>query len=138
MLPHYLHRTNQGSICFILLPSLLLYLFIWTFWTMFSLSVRGGGGVNDDTLENEITLDFCLFNSRCVIKLWETLVGVILAPNLNIFTTYRSETLVLTQRRSYSHGIPPSETTLKNLVIRLTLGHKDHNQNFQPEVSNPN
>ena len=27
LLPHYPHRTNQGSICFILLPSLLLHPF---------------------------------------------------------------------------------------------------------------
>ena len=53
------------------------------------------GRVNDDTLENAITLDLCLFNSRCVIKLRETVVRVILAPNLNFFTTYRSEALVL-------------------------------------------
>ena len=37
----------------------------------------------------------CLFNSRCVIKLWEILVSVILAPNLKFFTTLRSETLAL-------------------------------------------
>ena len=36
-----------------------------------------------------------MFNGRCVIKLWEILVSVILAPNLNFFTTFRSETLAL-------------------------------------------
>ena len=36
-----------------------------------------------------------LFNSECVIKLREILVREILAPNLNFFATYRSETLVL-------------------------------------------
>ena len=46
-------------------------------------------------LENTITLDFCLFNSRCVIKLREILVRAILVPNLKFFTTYRSETLIL-------------------------------------------
>jgi hypothetical protein len=53
------------------------------------------GRVNDDTLENAITLDLCLFNSRCVIKLRETLVRVLLALNLKFCTTYRSEALVL-------------------------------------------
>jgi hypothetical protein len=36
-----------------------------------------------------------LFNGRCVIKLREILVSVILAPNLKSFTTFRSETLAL-------------------------------------------
>ena len=58
---------------------------------MFILSVRG---VNYDTLENTITLGFCFFDSKLVIKPRETLVRVILVPNLKIFTTYRSETLV--------------------------------------------
>ena len=47
-----------------------------------------------DTLEITIALDFCLFNSRCVIKLREILVREILAPNLKFFVTFRSETLV--------------------------------------------
>ena len=34
-----------------------------------------------------------MFDGRCVIKLREILVSVILAPNLNFFTTFRSETL---------------------------------------------
>ena len=59
---------------------------------MFILSVRGG---KSTILENTIALDFCLFNSRCVIKLREILVKVILVPNLKFFTTYRSETLIL-------------------------------------------
>lgn len=42
-----------------------------------------------------LSLEFVLFNGRCVIKLWETLVSVILAPNLNFFTTFRSETLAI-------------------------------------------
>ena len=42
-----------------------------------------------------MALDFCLFNSRCVIKLREIFVRAILALNLKFFTTYRSETLVL-------------------------------------------
>ena len=37
-----------------------------------------------------------MFDGRCVIKLREILVSVILAPNLKIFTTSRSETLALT------------------------------------------
>jgi hypothetical protein len=37
-----------------------------------------------------------LFDGRYVIKLREILVSVILAPNLNFFTTFRSETLALT------------------------------------------
>ena len=36
-----------------------------------------------------------MFNSRCVIKLREILVSVILAPNLKLFTTFRSETLAI-------------------------------------------
>ena len=36
-----------------------------------------------------------MFNSRCVIKLREILVSVSLAPNLNFFTTFRSETLAI-------------------------------------------
>ena len=48
---------------------------------MFILSVRGCG-VNYDTLKNAITLDFCLSNSKCVIKLREIFVRAILAPNL--------------------------------------------------------
>ena len=36
-----------------------------------------------------------MFNSRCVIKLREILVRAILAPNLNFFTTFKSETLAL-------------------------------------------
>ena len=44
---------------------------------------------------NTLSLEFVLFNGRCVIKLWEILVSVILAPNLNFFTTFRSETLDL-------------------------------------------
>ena len=52
-------------------------------------------GVNYDSLENAITLDFCLYDGRCVIKPKEIFVRAILAPNLNFFTTFRSETLVL-------------------------------------------
>ena len=37
-----------------------------------------------------------MFDGRCVIKLREKLVSAILAPNLNCFTTFRSETLALT------------------------------------------
>ena len=37
-----------------------------------------------------------MFDGRCVIKLREILVSVILAPNLIFFTTFRSETLALT------------------------------------------
>jgi hypothetical protein len=37
----------------------------------------------------------CLFDGRYVIKLWEILVSAILAPNLNFFTTFRSEALAL-------------------------------------------
>ena len=37
-----------------------------------------------------------MFNGRCVIKLREILVSVILAQNLNFFTTFRSEALALT------------------------------------------
>ena len=37
-----------------------------------------------------------MFDGRCVIKLREILVSVILAPNLKFFTTFRSETLALT------------------------------------------
>lgn len=37
----------------------------------------------------------CLFEGRCVMKLWEVLVSVILAPNLKFFTTFRSETLAI-------------------------------------------
>ena len=37
-----------------------------------------------------------MFDGRCVIKLREILSRVILAPNLNFFTTFRSETLALT------------------------------------------
>ena len=36
-----------------------------------------------------------MFNGRCLIKLREILVSVILEPNLNFFTTFRSETLAL-------------------------------------------
>ena len=36
-----------------------------------------------------------MFDGRCVIKLREILVSVILAPNLKFFTTFRSETLTL-------------------------------------------
>ena len=36
-----------------------------------------------------------MFDGRCVIKLREILVSVILAPNLNFFTTFRSETLAI-------------------------------------------
>ena len=54
----------------------------------------GGGGVKYDTLENTITLGFCLFDSKLVIKLRETLVRVILVPNLKFFTKCKSETLV--------------------------------------------
>jgi hypothetical protein len=42
-----------------------------------------------------LSLEFVLFNGRCVIKLWETLVSAILAPNLNFFTIFRSETLAI-------------------------------------------
>ena len=42
-----------------------------------------------------LSLEFVLFDSRCVIKLWEILVSAILAPNLNFFTTFRSETLAI-------------------------------------------
>ena len=58
---------------------------------MFILSVRGV----KVRLENDFTLDFCLFDSRCVIKLREIPVREILVPNLKFFTTYRSETLIL-------------------------------------------
>ena len=57
------------------------------------LKCKGRGG--KVRLENTIALDFCLFNGRCVIKLREILVKAILVPNLNFFTTYRSETLIL-------------------------------------------
>ena len=45
------------------------------------LKCKGGkfGKIND-TLEDTTTLDFYLFDGRCVIKLKETLVRVILAP----------------------------------------------------------
>ena len=36
-----------------------------------------------------------MFDDRCVIKLREILVRSILAPNLKVFTTFRSETLAL-------------------------------------------
>ena len=36
-----------------------------------------------------------MFDGRCVIKLREILVGVILVPNLIFFKTFRSETLAL-------------------------------------------
>ena len=36
-----------------------------------------------------------MFNSRCVIKPREIVVRAILAPNLNFFTTFRSEALAL-------------------------------------------
>ena len=36
-----------------------------------------------------------MLDSRCVIKLREILVKAILAPNLNFFTTFRSETLAI-------------------------------------------
>ena len=44
---------------------------------MFGLSVRG---VNEDTLENTIALEFCLFDSKFVIKPREIFVRAILAP----------------------------------------------------------
>lgn len=44
---------------------------------------------------NTLSLEFVLFNGRCVIKLWEILVSVILAPNLKFFTTFMSEALAL-------------------------------------------
>jgi hypothetical protein len=53
------------------------------------------GRVNDDTLWDTIALEFVLFDSRCVIKLREIFVSVILAPNLKFFTTFRIETLAL-------------------------------------------
>jgi hypothetical protein len=59
-----------------------------------------------------------LFDGRCVIKLRETLVSVILAPNLNFFTTFRSEALafasvswigvvLLAQNRTIEKNFPP-------------------------------
>ena len=36
-----------------------------------------------------------MFNGRCVIKLLEILVSVILALNLKFFTTFRNETSTL-------------------------------------------
>ena len=46
---------------------------------------------------------------------------------------------MLTKKELLPNGIPPSETTQKNLAIRLTpKGHQDHYQDFPPEVSNPN
>jgi hypothetical protein len=42
---------------------------------------------------NTLSLEFVLFDGRCVIKLWEILGSAILAPNLKFFTTFKSETL---------------------------------------------
>ena len=91
-LPYYPYRTNQGSICFHSFTYFTFTFFNWTLGTMFILSVREGKwwyliGYNCTWV--------CLFDGRCVKKLWQTLVSVILAPNLNFFTTFRSETLAL-------------------------------------------
>ena len=59
-----------------------------------------------------------MFDGRCVIKLSEILVRVILAPNLNFFTTFRSETfalasvswigvVLLAQNRTIQKNFPP-------------------------------
>jgi hypothetical protein len=56
LLPYYPHRTNQGSICFIL--------FTFITFTSFLLNIGDNvqpkckGRVNDDTLENTIALEF--------------------------------------------------------------------------------
>ena len=93
MLPHSPYRANQGSISFFHFSFYLYFIsYLGTLGTMFGLSV---GRVNWDTLETITPLDFCLLKSKCVIKHWEILVRVNLAPNLNFFTTCRSETLVL-------------------------------------------
>ena len=71
-------RTNQGSIQF---HSFNLFIFsvpyFQTLGTMFILSVRG---VNYDSLDNAIMLDFCLCDGKCVIKLKDLFVRAILPP----------------------------------------------------------
>ena len=93
MLPHSPYRVNQESISFFHFSFYLYYIsYLGILATMFGLSVER---VNWDTLETITSLDFCLLKSKCVIKLWEIFVRVILAPNLKFFTTCRSETLAL-------------------------------------------
>ena len=84
------YRANQGSIWFHSLYFYILYLNIGD-----NVHLKCKGRVKRWYLTYALSLEFVLFDSRCVIKLWEILVSVILAPNLNFFTKFRSETLAL-------------------------------------------
>ena len=92
-LPYYQYRANQGSIwfhSFYLFHFYILYLNIGD-----NVHPKCKGRVKWWYLIGNTFAWVCLFDGRCVIKLREILVSAILAPNLNFFTTFRSETLAI-------------------------------------------